>query len=139
MDINRFTEKAQEAVLAAQRRAMRGGQQQVDVEHLLVELLEQEPGLASSILRKANINLDGLKRRAEQDLARMPKVSGSGAESEQVYMTGRLNRLLAKAEDEAKKLKDEYVSVEHLLLAMTDGQAARRADSSRSSASPASV
>ena len=99
---------------------MRGGQQQVDVEHLLVELLEQEPGLASSILRKANINLDGLKRRAEQDLERMPKVSGSGAESEQVYMTSRLNRLFAKAEDEAKKFKDEYVSVEHILLAMTE-------------------
>ena len=87
-------------------------------------LLEQEPGLASSILRKANINLDGLKRRVEQEVERMPKVSGSGAESDQVYLTGRLNRLLGKAEDEAKKLKDDYVSVEHLLLAMTDDSGA---------------
>jgi ATP-dependent Clp protease ATP-binding subunit ClpB len=127
MDINRFTEKAQEAILAAQRRAVRGGQQQVDVEHLLVTLLEQEPGLATSILRKANINVDGLKRRAEQEVERLPKVSGSGAESEQVYLTGRVNRLLVKAEDEAKKFKDEYVSVEHILLAMAeDGGATGR-------------
>jgi ATP-dependent Clp protease ATP-binding subunit ClpB len=120
MDINRFTEKAQEAILSAQRRALQGGQQQVDVEHLLVTLLEQEPGLAPSILRKANVKLDGLKRRAEQELERLPKVSGSGAEAEQVYLSGRLKRLLAKAEDEAKKFKDEYVSVEHILLAMID-------------------
>jgi ATP-dependent Clp protease ATP-binding subunit ClpB len=127
MDINRFTEKAQEAIVAAQRRASRGGQQQVDVEHLLVALLEQEPGLATSILRKANVNVDGLKRRAEQEVERLPKVSGSGAESEQVYVTGRLNRLLTKAEEEAKKFKDEYVSVEHLLLATTeDGGATGR-------------
>jgi ATP-dependent Clp protease ATP-binding subunit ClpB len=127
MDINRFTEKAQEAIVAAQRRAARGGQQQVDVEHLLVTLLEQEPGLATSILRKANVNVDGLKRRAEQEVERLPKVSGSAADSEQVYVSGRLNRLLTKAEDEAKKFKDEYVSVEHILLAMTeDGGATGR-------------
>ena len=120
MDINRFTEKGQEALQGAQARALRGGQQQVDVEHLLVTLLEQEPGLASAILRKADVNVDSLKRRAEQELERMPKVSGSGAQSEQVFLTGRLNRLLTKAEDEAKKFKDEFVSVEHILLAMTD-------------------
>src|SRR5262245_34190124 len=120
MDINRFTEKAQEALMAAQRRAVIGGQPQVDVEHLLLTLLQQEPGLAVSILRKANVNLEGLRRRAEQEVDRLPRVSGSGAESDQVSITRRLNRLLAKAEDEAKQFKDEYVSVEHLLLAMTD-------------------
>ncbi len=66
MDINRFTEKAQEALQNAQRLAARSGQQYVEVEHLLAALLDQEPGLASSILRKANINLDGLKRRASR-------------------------------------------------------------------------
>jgi ATP-dependent Clp protease ATP-binding subunit ClpB len=127
MDINRFTEKAQEALLAAQRRAVVGGQQQVDVEHLLLSLLQQEPGLAVSILRKANVNLDGLRRRAEQLVDRLPRVSGSGAESEQVSITRRLNRVLAKAEEEAKQFKDEYVSVEHLLLALTEdgGEAGR--------------
>jgi ATP-dependent Clp protease ATP-binding subunit ClpB len=116
MDINRFTEKAQESLQAAQRVAARGGQQHVDVEHLLAALLEQEPGLAASILRKANVNLDGLKRRVQQELERLPRVSGGGGES----ISSRLNRILMQAEDEAKRFKDEYVSVEHLLLALID-------------------
>ncbi len=114
MDINRFTEKAQEALQEAQRLAMRGGQQHVEVEHLLAALLAQEPGLAASILRKANVNLDGLKSRVHQELERLPRVSGGGGES----ISSRLNRLLMQAEDEAKHFKDEYVSVEHLLLAL---------------------
>jgi ATP-dependent Clp protease ATP-binding subunit ClpB len=127
MDINRFTQKAQEAVSSAQTKAARYSHQQVDVEHLLASLLEQEGGLASSIFSKAGINADGLKRRIEQELERMPKVSQGGGAPDQIYITGRLNRLLAQAEDEAKKLKDEYISIEHLLLAMTeDGGAAGR-------------
>ena len=127
MDINRFTQKAQEAMSSAQTKAARYGHQQVDVEHLLASLLEQEGGLATSILTKAEVKIDGLKRRIEQELERMPKVSGPGGAPDQIYITGRLNRLLAQAEDEAKKLKDEYVSIEHLLLAMTDdGGAAGR-------------
>src|SRR5207253_5328619 len=67
------------------------------------------------------------KRRVEQELERMPKVSQPTGAPEQIYITGRLNRLLAQAEDEAKKLRDEYISIEHLLLAMTDdGGAAGR-------------
>jgi ATP-dependent Clp protease ATP-binding subunit ClpB len=120
MDINRLTEKAQEALQAAHQRAVRGGQQQVDVEHLFLALLEQEPGLATSILRKANINIDGLKRRLAQEVDRLPKVSSPSGESDNVSITGRLNRLFARAEDEAKRLKDEYISVEHFLLALTE-------------------
>jgi ATP-dependent Clp protease ATP-binding subunit ClpB len=119
MDINRFTEKAQEALAAAQRRASRAGQQQVDVEHLLAALLEQEQGLTDPILRRAGVNVDALRRRVEDELGRLPRVSSEGG-SDQVYVTGRLNRLLSQAEDEAKRLKDDYVSVEHLLLAMTE-------------------
>jgi ATP-dependent Clp protease ATP-binding subunit ClpB len=114
MDINRYTEKAQEALQSAQRLAARGGQQQVDVEHLLAALLDQEPGLAASILRKANVNLDGLKRRVHQELERLPRISGGAGED----IGSRLRRLLMQAEDEAKQFKDEYVSVEHLLLAL---------------------
>jgi ATP-dependent Clp protease ATP-binding subunit ClpB len=114
MDINRFTEKAQQSLQDAQRLAARGGQQHVDVEHLLAALLDQEPGLATSILRKANVNLDGLKRRAQQEVERLPRVSGGSGES----ISSRLNRVLVQAEDEAKHFKDEYVSVEHLLLAL---------------------
>src|SRR6476660_8924017 len=120
MDINRFTEKLQEAIRSGQSKAVRHGHQQIDVEHLLKVLLEQEGGLAPSILAKTGIPVEQLDRRLEAELDRMPKVSGASVGPDQVYLTGRLNRLLTNAEDEAKKLKDEYISVEHVLLAATD-------------------
>jgi ATP-dependent Clp protease ATP-binding subunit ClpB len=127
MDLNRFTEKAQEALQTAQKRAVRAGNQQVDVEHLLAALLDDEQGLVPAILRKANVNVDGLRQKAEQELERLPRVSGSTGGPDQFYVTGRLNRVLTQAEDEIKQFKDDYVSVEHLLLAMTsDGGAAGR-------------
>jgi ATP-dependent Clp protease ATP-binding subunit ClpB len=118
MDINRFTEKMQEALRAAQAKASQYSHQQIDVEHLLAALLEQEGGLAGAILAKSGVAADLLRQRVEEDLGRMPKVTGSL--SDQVYISGRLNRILTQAEDEAKKLKDEYVSIEHVLLAMMD-------------------
>jgi ATP-dependent Clp protease ATP-binding subunit ClpB len=120
MDINRFTESVQQGLSAAQSKAARYGNQQIDVEHLLASLLEQERGLAGSIFNKAEINTDAVKQRVEQELQRLPKVSGPSGAPDQIYVTGRLNGLLAQSEDEAKKLKDDYISVEHLLLAMTD-------------------
>src|SRR5262245_24924811 len=99
MDINRLTEKAQEALQSAQGRAARMGHQQVEVEHVLLALLEQEPGLAVSILRKADVDVDRLKKAVERELEKVPRVSGG---SDQVYVTGRLSRLLSQAEDEAK-------------------------------------
>jgi ATP-dependent Clp protease ATP-binding subunit ClpB len=120
MDFSRLTEKAQQAVHTAQSLAVRYGQQQIDVEHLLAALLEQEDGLAPSILLKAEVNLEGLHRRVVQELERLPKVSGPAGGPDQVYISARLARLFTQAEDEAKRLKDEYISVEHLLLAMTE-------------------
>ncbi len=120
MDINRFTEKAQEALMQAQQRASRAGNQQVDVEHLLMSLLEQDPGLAVAILRKANVDVGTMTSRLDAELNRLPRVSGGSSGTESVHITGRLNRLLSAAEGEAKKFKDDFVSVEHLLLAMTD-------------------
>jgi ATP-dependent Clp protease ATP-binding subunit ClpB len=117
MDLNRFTEKAQEALAAAQRRAMRAGNPQIDVEHLLGALLDDDQGLAAAVLRKANVNVEGLKRRVDSELERLPKVSGGGS-ADGAQISGRLNRLLTQVEDEAKQFKDEYISVEHLLLAM---------------------
>ncbi|MEO8660943.1 MAG: ATP-dependent chaperone ClpB [Bryobacteraceae bacterium] len=119
MDINRFTEKSQEAIRAAQSKAVRLGNQQVDVEHLLAALLEQENGLAPSILLKADVKLEQLHRRLTAELDRMPKVSGASAGLDNIYVTPRLQRLFTDAEDEAKRLKDDYVSIEHLLLAMS--------------------
>ncbi len=127
MDINRFTEKSQEALRAAQSKAVRLGHQQVDFEHFMAALLEQEGGLASAILAKAGIPVENLKQRIDQELDRLPKVSGSAGAPEQIYVTGRLNKLLTQAEDEAARLKDEFISVEHFLLAATeDGGAAGR-------------
>ena len=124
MDMNRFTEKVQEALSAAQTKAARYSHQQVEVEHLLAALLEQERGLATSILNKAEVDVESLKRQIDQALESMPKVSGASGAPEHIYVTARLSRLLAQAEDEAKRLKDEYISVEHLLLAMTEDQGA---------------
>jgi len=124
MDFNRLTEKSQEAIRQAQSLAVRHGNQQVDVEHLLAALLEQEGGLAPSILLRADVPVAALHRRLMQDIDKLPKVSGGGAPADQVYVTGRLSRLFTEAEDEAKRLKDEYVSIEHLLLAIASDNGA---------------
>ena len=124
MDFNRLTEKSQEAIRQAQTLATRFGNQQVDVEHLLLALLEQEGGLAPAILLPAGIAVDLLKKRVELELDKLPKVSGGATGADQVYITNRLSRLFTVAEDQAKRLKDEYVSVEHLLLAIADDQGA---------------
>ena len=121
MDLNRFTEKMQEALQAAQSGAIRRSHQQVDVEHLLGALLEQENGLAGTILSRAGAPAGVVGQRLEQELERVPKVTGpTGAPPDQVYVTGRLGRVLTQAEDEAKRLKDDYVSVEHALLAIAE-------------------
>jgi len=120
MDFNRFTEKLQEAVRTAQSIAVQHGNQQIDTEHLMLALLDQEGGLAPSILNKADIRVDALRTRVQQEVDRMPKVSGAGGGPDQVYVTNRITKLLSQAEDEAKRLKDEYISVEHVLLAATE-------------------
>ncbi|HKY03602.1 MAG TPA: ATP-dependent chaperone ClpB [Blastocatellia bacterium] len=128
MDINRFTEKAQEAVRAAQTLATRYSNQQIEVEHLLLALVQQQNGLVPSILTKAGVNVEVVNQTVEKEINRLPKVTGPSGPVDQVYITPRLNKVFVAAEDEAKKLKDDYVSVEHLLLAITDeGGAASRA------------
>jgi len=128
MDINRFTEKAQDAVRSAQTLAVRYSNQQIEVEHLLLALLEQPGGLVPSILTKAGVNVEPLKQAIEGDIAKIPKVTGPSGPVDQVYITARLNKVFVLAEDEAKKLTDEYISVEHLLLAIIEeGGAASRA------------
>ena len=124
MDINRFTEKLQEAIRAAESMAGRYGHQQIDVEHLLAALLEQPGGLAASILQKADVNPETLGQRLEAELDRLPKVSGAAGAPGHVYVTPRLNKLLARAEEEARQLKDEYISVEHVVLAALDDRGA---------------
>src|SRR5260370_9414707 len=117
MDLNLLTEKFQEALRAAQPDAVRRNHQQLEVEHLLASLLEQEGGLATSILKKAQIQPAPIVRRIEQELDKLPQVKGASGGPDQIYLAGRLQKLFARAEDEAKRLKDEYISVEHVLLA----------------------
>ena len=118
MNINRFTEKSQDALREAQSIATRHNHQGVDVEHLLLAMLEQADGLAPAILQAAGANVPALKQRVDQELDRLPRVTGPTGAPEQIYITPQLNRVLTRAEDEASTLKDEYVSIEHLLLAM---------------------
>ncbi|PNU20267.1 ATP-dependent chaperone ClpB [Geothermobacter hydrogeniphilus] len=120
MDFNKLTQKSQEAVQAAQNLAQRFGHVEVDGEHLLAALLDQEDGLAVRLLEKMELDPAALRRALQQELDKLPQVSGPGAEVGKIYVTQRLNRLLVKAEEEARQLKDEFVSVEHLLLAFTD-------------------
>jgi len=124
MNLNRFTEKAQDALARAQSAAVSRQNQGVDVEHLLAALLEDDQGLAASILKLAGTDRAAIRQKLQAELEKIPRVSGSGADAGQVYVTQRLGRVLARAEQEAGKLKDEYVSVEHLLLAIFDEQGA---------------
>jgi ATP-dependent Clp protease ATP-binding subunit ClpB len=121
MDLNRYTEKSQEAIRGAQTLAARLSHQQVDNEHLLLALLEQENGLAPSILLKAGVNLESAHRRLMAELDKLPKVQVSGGSSQGMYLTQRLAAVIGNAEQEAKKLKDDFVSVEHILLALQAG------------------
>src|SRR6266851_3711934 len=120
MNANRFTEKLQEALGRAQNAALTAHNQAVDVEHLLASLLEDDDGLASSIVALSGVDRAALRSKLALELGKIPRVTGSGSDSGQVYATQRLGRVLARAEQEAGKLKDEYVSVEHVLIAMLD-------------------
>jgi ATP-dependent Clp protease ATP-binding subunit ClpB len=120
MDIQRFTIKSQEALQAAQTKAVRYNHMEVDGEHLLLALLEQPDGLVPRILQRMEVPVEQLKDRLEAELDRRPRVSGPGVEPGKIYLTQRLSRLLVKAQEEADRLKDEYVSVEHLLLAFLE-------------------
>ncbi|MCW8859683.1 MAG: ATP-dependent chaperone ClpB [Deltaproteobacteria bacterium] len=118
MDLNRTTQKVQEALQAAQALALRLGHAEIDGEHLLLALCEQSEGLAPRLLEKANIAVAAIVTSLTQELQARPKIGGPGADSSKLYASRRLSQLLLQAETEAQQLKDEYVSVEHILLAV---------------------
>ncbi|NIA19129.1 MAG: ATP-dependent chaperone ClpB [Xanthomonadaceae bacterium] len=118
MDMNKFTQKAQEAMMEAQNLAMRRNHQQVDAEHLMMALLRQENGLIPKVIEKVGVVPETLEKEVDKRLDAMPAVSGTGTTAGSVYVTNRLNKLLLSAQDEAAYLKDEYISVEHLLLSL---------------------
>ncbi len=118
MNPEHLTQKSQEALHEAQSIALRMGHSEVDNEHLLLALIEQPDGLVPSLLAATGADVAGLRAGLEQDLAKRPRVGGPGAAPGQVMVTQGLSRLLDTAEHEANRLKDEYVSVEHLLIAL---------------------
>ena len=118
MDMNRMTVKVQEALQRASSHASRRSHQGIEVEHLLLSLVEQEGGLASSLLDQAGVSASSVRQAVEQALTKLPQVQGAGAGPGQLHVTSRLSQVLAKAEDEQHTLKDDYLSVEHVILAM---------------------
>ena len=118
MQIEKLTLKAQEALQEAKAIAERKNHQQIEVEHLLLALLEQKEGIVVPILQKLGGNTDLIVSQLEQELSRIPKVTGGGAG--QVYLSSRVNEILNIAWKEAEKLTDEYVSTEHLLIAIAE-------------------
>jgi ATP-dependent Clp protease ATP-binding subunit ClpB len=120
MDMNRMTQKVNEALASSQTLAVRLSHQEVDGEHLLVELLAQDNGLAPRLIEQMDISPDSLKEKVQKILTRRPKVSGGSREADKVYITQRLQQLFARAEEEARQLQDEYTSVEHLLMAFIE-------------------
>ena len=114
MNINQFTQKSLEAVQSCEKLAYEYGNQEIDQEHLLYSLLKQEDGLIGKLITKMEIQLPYFTDRVEQVIEGDVKVSGNG----QKYLSNALNQVLINAEDEAKAMGDEYVSVEHLFLSM---------------------
>ncbi|QJB57316.1 ATP-dependent chaperone ClpB [Pseudodesulfovibrio sp. zrk46] len=120
MDPNKFTKKTQDAVSEAQNLAIRNGHQQIDCEHLLHALVIQEQGLVPQILRKLGVAPDTYLGAVDAEIAKLPKVSGPGARPDQILVTQRLQKVLVAADDHAGRMKDEFVSVEHVFLALMD-------------------
>lgn len=120
MTLDKLTQKSREAVQAAQTLAIRMGHQEVDIDHLGLALLEQEGGLMTRLFERSGIDPAGIRSSLEADLKSRPSVSGPGSEAGKIMITQALQGLLVKAGDEAKRLMDEYISVEHLGLALVD-------------------
>ncbi|ATX82457.1 ATP-dependent Clp protease ATP-binding subunit ClpB [Mariprofundus ferrinatatus] len=120
MDMNRMTQKVSEAIASAQTLATRLSHQEVDGEHLLAELLSQADGLAPRLIEQIGTSVDLVKSKVEASLSRRPKVTLGATQANTLYVTHRLQQLFIHAESEAKQLQDEYISVEHLLLAFIE-------------------
>ena len=122
MNIDRFTEKAQEAILGARNLAQRLGHQTIEPEHILAALLENDNDVAPTMIQKAGADLGALRDRLKKEIGRFPKVSGAG----EPRFGPRFNSVVMKAEDESKAMKDDFVAVEHLLLAVAEDSAVAR-------------
>jgi ATP-dependent Clp protease ATP-binding subunit ClpB len=117
--IDRFTEKAQEALQQAAELARESGQQAVEPEHLLLALVREEEGVARTLLERAGTSAQALEPSLVSAIERLPKISGGA----QPYLSPSLNKVIEEAEKEAERLKDDYTSTEHLLLSLASTKA----------------
>jgi ATP-dependent Clp protease ATP-binding subunit ClpB len=124
MNVEKMTERVGDALNAAYARALHEHNTQTEPEHMLAALLQQERGIAPDILAKAGADPKALARRVDEAIGRLPRLSGAGADSAQVTLSPELARIMSTAENEAKALQDDYVSVEHVLLAMAQSSGA---------------
>ena len=120
MDLNQYTQKSLEALRAAQQLAVTNQNQQLEQAHLLLALLQQDGGLVPQLLKRAGVTVESLEAAAKAAVDKLPSVSGPGRSADQLYLSGGMQQLLAAAEETAKSMRDDYVSVEHLFLAMLD-------------------
>ncbi len=118
MNMNKLTQKSQEAFYEAQNIAIKNGHQEVDSEHLALALISQENGLIPKLIDRMSLPSENIKNALELDLRKRPSVSGPGLEPGKIFVSQKLSLLMVRAGEEAEKLKDEYVSVEHIFLAM---------------------
>lgn len=120
MNVQKFTQKSIEAIQSAQNIAIEYQNNAIEPEHLLYALLNQENGLMPQLMTKMNIENQSISNSVLSVISQMPKVSGSGRQSGSVYISNEADRILVNAEQQAKNMKDEYVSVEHIFLAIIE-------------------
>ena len=120
MNAQKLTQKSLEAIQAAQTLATEHAHMQIEQQHLLLALIGQSDGLIGQLLQKMGVDLPALRRDTEAELGSIPSVTGPGREPDKIYVSQEVDRALAAAEGLADRMKDEYVSVEHLMLALLD-------------------
>ena len=122
MNTQQFTQKSQEAIAMAQQIALENNNTQIEPEHLLSAMLQQENGLIPRLFEKMGISESTALTFTEAAIGKIPKVSGSGREADKVYIATATDRILTESEKQAKNMKDEYISVEHIFLGLLEKQ-----------------
>ena len=118
MNAQKFTQKSLEAIQEAQNLAIENNNMQIEEEHLVAALLQQRDGLIPQLLKKMNVDCDAVQQAVKEKISRIPGVTGPGREAGKIYVSTDVDAVLTAAEKEADRMKDEYVSVEHILLAI---------------------
>ena len=120
MNAQKYTQKSLEAIREAQELVIRNQNMQIDQQHLLYALISQDDGLISQLLKKMHIDVKQVLTQIDREIQRIPKVSGPGREADKVYVSQSVDQALMEAENQAEAMKDEFVSVEHIMLALIE-------------------